>query len=73
YLAGKMAHGVLGGRFLRDVGRLLSPEGEATINLWRSPYVDDHLRRIGRELLVREVVEVEENLVVRCGRLPAAS
>lgn len=73
YTAGKMAHGVLGGRFLRDVGRLLSPEGEATINLWRSPYLDDQLRRIGRELLVREVVEVEENLVVRCGRLPVTS
>ncbi|HEY1390913.1 MAG TPA: hypothetical protein VGF38_20425 [Ktedonobacterales bacterium] len=73
YTAGKMAHGVLGGRFLRDVGRLLSPEGEATINLWRSPYLDDHLRRIGRELLVREVVAVEENLVVRCGRLPVTS
>lgn len=73
YTAGKMAHGVLGGRFLRDVGRLLSLEGEAAINLWRSSYLDDQLRRIGRELLVREVVEVEENLVVRCGRLPAAS
>lgn len=72
YTAGKMAHGVLGGRFLRDVARLLSPEGEATINLWRSPYLDDHLRRIGRELLVREVVEVEENLVVHCGRLLVA-
>ncbi|HKT39578.1 MAG TPA: hypothetical protein VJR48_14475, partial [Ktedonobacterales bacterium] len=68
-----MAHGVLGGRFLRDVGRLLSPEGEVTINLWRSPYLDDHLRRIGRELLVREVVEVEENLVVRCGCHSTAS
>ena len=73
YTAGKMAHGVLGGRFLRDVARLLSPEGEATINLWRSPYLNDQLRRIGRELLVREVVEVEENLVVRCGRLPVTS
>lgn len=72
YTAGKMAHGVLGARFLRDVARLLAPEGEATINLWRSPYLDDHLRRIGRELLVREVVEVEENLVVRCGRFPSA-
>jgi spermidine synthase len=72
YSAGKMAHGVLGGRFLRDVGRLLSPEGEVSINLWRSPYLEDQLRRIGRALLVREIVEVEENLVVRCGRLPAA-
>lgn len=72
YTAGKMAHGVLGVRFLRDVGRMLAPEGEATINLWRSPYLDDQLRRISRELLIREVVEVEENVVVHCGRLPAA-
>lgn len=70
YTAGKMAHGVLGPRFLRDVARLLTPEGEATINLWHSPYLDDHLRRIGRELLVREVVPVDENLIVRCGRRP---
>jgi spermidine synthase len=70
YTAGKMAHGVLGGRFLRDVARLLSPEGEVTVNLWRSPYLEDQLRRIGRELLVREIVEVDENVVAHCGRLP---
>lgn len=68
YTAGKMAHGVLGRRFLQDVARLLTPEGEATINLWRSPYVEDQLRRIGREMLVRDVAEVDENLIVRCGR-----
>ena len=72
YTAGKMAHGVLGRRFLQDVARLLTPEGEATINLWRSPYLDDQLRRIGRELLVRDVVAVDENLIVRCGRLSVA-
>lgn len=72
YSASKMAHGVLDGRFLRDVARLLTPEGEATVNLWRSPYLNDQLRRIGRELLVREVVEVDENLVVHCGRFPDA-
>lgn len=68
YTAGKMAHGVLGGRFLRDVARLLTPEGVATLNLWRSPYLDDHLRRVGRELLVRDIVEVDENLIVHCSR-----
>lgn len=72
YSAGKMAHGVLGGQFLRDVARLLSPEGEATVNLWRSPYLDDQLRRIGRELLVSAVTEVDDNLIVRCKRRPAA-
>lgn len=73
YTAGKMAHGVLGGGFLRDVARMLAPEGEATVNLWRSPYLNDQLRRIGRELLVREVVAVDENVVVHCGHRPAAS
>ena len=73
YTAGKMAHGVLGPRFLRDMARLLTPEGEATINLWRSPYLTDQLRRVGRELLVREIVEVDENVVVHCGRFPAAN
>jgi spermidine synthase len=68
YTAGKMAHGVLGGRFLRDVARLLTPEGVATLNLWRSPYLEDHLRRVRRELLVRDIVEVDENLVVHCSR-----
>jgi spermidine synthase len=72
YTAGKMAHGVLGGRFLRDVARMLTPEGEVTFNLWRSPYIADQLRRIGKELLVREVTEVDENLVVRCGCLPSS-
>jgi spermidine synthase len=72
YTAGKMAHGVLGGSFLRDVARLLTPEGEATVNLWRSPYLEDQLRRIGRELLVRDVVAVDDNVVVHCGRLPSA-
>lgn len=68
YTAGKMAHGVLGSRFLRDVARLLTPEGVATLNLWRSPYLEDHLRRVRRELLVRDIVEVDENLVVHCSR-----
>jgi spermidine synthase len=72
YIAGKMAHGVLGGSFLRDVARLLTSEGEATINLWRSPYLDDQVRRIGRELLVRDVVPVDDNVVVHCGRVPTA-
>jgi hypothetical protein len=40
------------------------------VNLWRSPYLEDQLRRIGRELLVREIVEVDENVVAHCGRLP---
>jgi spermidine synthase len=68
YTAGKMAHGVLGRRFLQDVARLLTPEGEVAVNLWRSPYLDDQLRRIGRELLVREIVPVDDNVIIRCGR-----
>ena len=70
YVAGKMEHGVLGTEFLRVVSRALTPEGTATFNLWRSPYLADQLRRLGRELVVRETVEVGENIVVHCGPRP---
>jgi spermidine synthase len=69
YTAGKMAHGVLDPIFLRELARILSPGGVITFNLWRSPYLADQLRRIARALAVRELVEVEDNLVVRCSHL----
>lgn len=72
YVAGRMAHGVLGASFLRDVERLLTPEGAATMNLWRSPYLADQLQRIRKHLDVRELVEVDENVVVVCGRREGA-
>lgn len=71
YTAGKMAHGVLDPSFLRDVVRLLSPTGVVMFNLWRSPYLADQLRRLKRVLTVHEIVDVDDNVVVRCGRLPA--
>ena len=52
YTAGKMAHGVLGAAFLRDVKRLLTPEGLVTINLWRSPYLSDQTRRLARAFTI---------------------
>lgn len=73
YVAGRMSHGVLGGAFLRDIERLLTPEGIATVNLWRGPYLTDQLHRLGRHLSIREVTEVEENVVVTCGRRPVAA
>lgn len=76
YVAGQMAHGVLGGAFLRDVERLLTTEGTATINLWRSPYLAGQLHHIRRFLAVRELTEVDENVVVSCGQraaVPAGS
>jgi spermidine synthase len=69
YTAGKMAHGVLGAAFLRDVRRLLTPDGLATFNLWRSPYLDDQIRRLARVFAIRSTAEVDDNIVVRCGHL----
>ncbi len=69
FVAGKMAHGVLAAPFLRDVARVLSPEGVATVNLWRSPYLDDQLRRLSRELRICGITEVDDNIVVLCSRL----
>jgi spermidine synthase len=69
YVAGKMVHGVLAAPFLRDVARILSPEGLATFNLWRSPYLDDQLRRLSRILHICGITEVDENIIVRCSRL----
>ncbi len=66
YTAGKMAHGVLDPVFMRGLARILSPSGSISFNLWRSPYLADQLRRIERVLAVRKLVEVEDNLVVRC-------
>ena len=69
YVAGKMAHGVLAAPFLRDIARVLGPEGVATFNLWRSPYLDDQLRRLSRILRICGITEVDENIIVRCSRL----
>ncbi|HEV8190875.1 MAG TPA: hypothetical protein VGP82_05255 [Ktedonobacterales bacterium] len=68
YTAGKMAHGVLDPSFLHGVAGLLSPAGVVMFNLWRSPYLSDQLRRLRRVFAVREVVEVDDNVVVRCGQ-----
>jgi spermidine synthase len=67
YTAGKMAHGVLGAAFLRDVKRLLTPEGLVTFNLWRSPYLVDQTRRLARVFTIHSTVEVDDNIIVRCG------
>src|SRR5262249_32318989 len=57
YVAGKLAHGVLGGAFLRDISHLLTPEGTVSFNLWRGPYLADALRRIGRSLPILSIAE----------------
>jgi spermidine synthase len=64
YTAGKMAHGVLGGAFLRDLRRLLTPRGEVAFNLWRSAYLNDQMRRIARVFSVIAVDEADDNLIV---------
>jgi spermidine synthase len=66
YIAGKMSHGVLGGAFLRDIARLLTPGGIASFNLWRSPYLADQLRRISEKLNIVGRTEVDDNVVVHC-------
>ncbi len=68
YVAGKMAHGVLGSGFLRDIARTLTPTGTASFNLWHGPYVADALRRLSRLLPILAITEAEDNLVVCCGR-----
>ena len=72
YVAGKMAHGVLGGAFLRDIARCLTPNGIAAFNLWRSPYLPDQIRRLARTLSLRSTVTVDENIIIYCGRRAAA-
>jgi spermidine synthase len=72
YTAGKMAHGVLDPTFMRHLAHILSPGGSIMFNLWRSPYLADQLRRIERVLAVRELVEVDDNLVIRCAPLGEA-
>lgn len=69
YTAGKMAHGVLAGPFLRDVARGLTPEGTAVFNFWRTPYLEDQMRRLRREVAVERVVEADENILVHCRAL----
>jgi spermidine synthase len=64
YTAGKLAHGVLGASFLRDVRRLLTPRGEVAFNLWRSAYLADQLRRIERVFNVSALDEADDNLIV---------
>lgn len=66
YTGGKMAHGALAPAFLRDLARLLAPDGELTINLWRSAYLNDQLRRIRRELHIHELVMVDDNVIAHC-------
>lgn len=68
YTAGKMAHGVFEPAFLQGIARLLTEEGTAAFNLWRSPYLADQVRRLRRVLDVQRVAEVDENIVVHCAR-----
>jgi spermidine synthase len=68
YTAGKLSHGVLGGTFLRDIERILTPSGTVMFNFWRSSHVRDQIRRVERYLDVWDVIEVDDNIVVRCRR-----
>jgi spermidine synthase len=65
YVAGAMAHGVVGGPFLRDTRRALAPDGEVTFNLWRSARLEDQTRRIGAYFRIAAVETVDDNVIVR--------
>ena len=73
YVAGTMAHGVLGAPFLSNICRLLTPDGTATFNLWRSAHLHDQLHRIERQLRVRSITEVDDNIIVMCAPLALQS
>ncbi|MDE3230810.1 MAG: methyltransferase domain-containing protein [Chloroflexota bacterium] len=64
YVAGKLAHGVLSAAFLRDLRRLLTPQGEVTFNLWRSAFLSDQLRRIERAFAIVALAEADDNIIV---------
>lgn len=64
YTAGKLAHGALGGAFLRDLARLLTPRGEVAFNLWRSAYLADQMRRIERGFSLIALDETDDNIIV---------
>jgi spermidine synthase len=70
YIAGKMAHGVLDPAFLRDIARLLLPEGTAAFNFWSGPYLTDQIRRLDSVLHVRDRRSAGDNVVINCGVLP---
>lgn len=70
YVAGRMEHGVLGAPFLRQVARLLAPDGMAVFNLWASRYLPDHLRRLERTLDIMDVREIGQNVIVHCAARP---
>jgi len=70
YVAGKLVHGVLEPAFLRQIGWRLTPEGTATFNFWRTAYLADQLRRLGRVLPIRGVSEAEDNVVAACAPPP---
>lgn len=70
YVAGHMEHGVLAVDFLRQLNRILTPDGTITFNIWSSRYLSDQIRRLQRALAVEDVVEVGRNVVVRCTHRP---
>jgi spermidine synthase len=70
YVGGRMEHGVLGAAFLRQIARLLAPDGTAVFNLWSSKYLPDQLRRVERVLQIENVREVGQNVLVHCTARP---
>jgi hypothetical protein len=55
---------------LRQLERVLAPDGQAVFNIWSSRHLADQMRRIQRVLAIEGITEVHRNVVVRCRRRP---
>ena len=70
YVAGKLAHGALSAAFMRDLRRVLSPEGEVIFNLWRSAYLEEQTRRIAAYFGIEALDQADGNVAVHAIQAP---
>lgn len=68
--AGRLAHGTLATPFLRQVARLMTPDGLLTVNLMVTARTGDQLRRLGRVFAPVWQKRLRGNLIAH-GRLPS--
>jgi predicted O-methyltransferase YrrM len=68
--AGRLAHGALATPFLRQIARLMAPDGLLTVNLMVTARTPDQLRRLERVFAVVWQKRLRGNLIVHV-RLPS--
>ena len=73
YRDGQIAPRATEARFLRDLVRLLRPEGTAAFNLARDRRAGNRLSQIGRHLVLQRRLLVGFNLVVHCQSGPVGA